>query len=81
VNEATREALLKAAYLADRMEDFLSAIKEIRKAWSKDGISIDEWYDFYQELEVLKSFATVLESSNLPAFKVASTIGHKLEEF
>lgn len=81
MNEATREALLKAAYLADRMDDFLSAIKEIRKAWSKDEINIDEWYDFYQELEVLKSFALVLERTSLPAFKVASTIGHKLEEF
>jgi len=81
MNEATRDALLKAAYLADRIDEFLSAIKETRQAWSKDGVNIDEWYDFYQELEVLKAFSSVFESVNLPAFKVASTIGHKLEEF
>jgi hypothetical protein len=81
MNEATRDALLKTAYLSDRISDFLAAVKETRKAWGNPDIKVDEWFDFYSELETLKAFTILLETTSLPAFKMASIIGHKLEEF
>jgi hypothetical protein len=81
MNEATREALLKTACLSERINDFLAAIGEARNAWSDQNVDFQEWSNIYPELERIKAIRTLLEGMDLSTFKMASIIGHKLEEF